>query len=66
MARYFMDAIHLSGNVWIKCLYAQGKMPLIIIVAWPQDVSMWSMQSISFDTEVYVCLIYIRKYLIVG
>ena len=23
---YCMDAIHLSGNVWIKCLYAQGKM----------------------------------------
>ena len=20
-----MDAIHLSGNVWINCFYAQGK-----------------------------------------
>ena len=66
MACYCMDAIHLSGNVWIKCLYAQGKMPIIIIVAWPQDVCMQSMGRVSFDTEVYIGLIYIQKYLIVG
>jgi hypothetical protein len=23
---YCMDVIRLNGNVWIKCLYAQGKM----------------------------------------
>ena len=32
-ACYCVEAIHLSGNVWIICLYAQGKMALIVTVA---------------------------------
>ena len=61
-ACYCIDDIHLSGNVWIQCLYAQGKMMSDI----PQDVSMRSKGRGSFDTKVYICRIYIRRYLIVG
>ena len=48
-----MDDIHLSGNVWIQCLYAQGKMMSGI----PQDVSVRSKGRGSFDTKVYISYI---------
>ena len=61
-AFYSMDAIHLSGNVWINCFYAQGKSGKTA------RVSVWSKGRGSFGTMVYIYVsyIYILRYLIVG
>ena len=59
-ARYCMDDIHLSGNVWTNCFYAQGKSGKTT------KVSMRSKGRGSFGTAVYICPIYILRYLIVG
>ena len=56
MACYCMDAIHLSGNVWINCFYAQGKSGKTA------RVSMRSKGRGSFGTAVYICPIYIYIY----
>ena len=45
-----MDAIHLSGNVWINCFYAQGNSGKTA------RVSMRSKGRGSFGTAVYVCV----------
>ena len=52
-ACYCMDAIHLSGNVWINCFYAQGKSGKTA------RVSVQSKGRGSFGTAVYICPIYI-------
>ena len=43
-----MDAIHLSGNVWINCFYNQGKSGKTT------RVSVWSKGRDSFGTAVYI------------
>ena len=53
MACYYMDAIHLSGNVWINCFYAQGKSGKTA------RVSMRSKGRGSFGTAVYIYVPYI-------
>ena len=48
-----MDAIRLSGNVWIDRFYAQGKSGKT------ERVSVRSKGRGSFGTTVYICPIYI-------
>jgi hypothetical protein len=48
-----MDAIHLSGNIWINCFYAQGKNGKTA------RVSVRSKGRGSFGTAVYIYVPYI-------
>ena len=48
-----MDAIHLSGNVWINCFYTQGKSGKTA------RVSVRSKGRGSFGTAVYIYVSYI-------
>ena len=59
---YCMDAIHLSGNIWINYFYAQGKSGKTSMV------SVRSKERGSFGTAVYIYMshIYILRYLVVG
>ena len=50
---YCMDAIHLSGNIWINCFYAQGKSGKTA------RVSVRSKGRGSFGTVVYIYVSYI-------
>ena len=56
MACYCMDAIHLSGNVWINCFYTQGN------YGKTARVSVQSKGRCSFGTTVYIYVPYIYIY----